>query len=401
MSVELAQPSVTTPASASTPVTPINSTTASQTATMASVTTAAIPIPGEQTGTPTTPPVEQPSAEPTPTPDPATPQTPEQLQATVQALQLQVSQAQEQLAPLNDRYGSIEAVQPALDLYDMMTGLKTATPTEALQTIRTINPDFTTQLAWAAIDDSLPAVVQDPAVRNAVIATLPGFEKYQQLVQAGVEFEEVPQVSPETKELNDKLAQFEASEQAGLVNNAQQIAGQWKAGIDQWFDKQVETSTSWGDDYKGLAADTKTLALNNINSDPRITPIFNAAAEMQLELNGIKFNRATEKFERIPPPAPQRATFLKSQLELKGKQLQNIAATHLKAQVDKYSTIVQRSNLGVNAVRQQQEARPAIPGESAGAQSETGLPANWKQMTSEERVVWRNQNAIRLGRISR
>lgn len=382
--------SATTP-STSTPVTQPTPTSQEGAATVASVAAANIQPPSEQDTT--LPTEQQPGAEPQ-----TAPPTLEQ----VQAQSLQYQQQLEALQPfqaLNENYGSIEAIQPALELSDMLNGFKAFDAAQAYSTLEMMNPAYTNQIMWHGIDRSLDTIAQDEAVRQAVISTLPNYEKFAALEANGVEFEEPAQVDPQLKQVLDQNKALQTQQAQINKSSADQHVATFDDGHAKWLQQQAAQTLKWGDENAGLVTEVVERAEASFNKDQQALMALHRGRGITLELNGLKWDDKAKGFTQIAPPDLQRRAYLENQQKATNKIIQNRLAFHLDAKSKPFNQLIQRANLGLTAARTQQEQRPVIPGGSSAGTSPGGNAPDLTKMTSDERVVWKANNARKLGRI--
>lgn len=385
--------SMATPASsASAPIIPSVDNGA---ATVASVAAANIPPPSQQDTT-LTPEQQQAAQDPNAVaPQPA---------PTLEEIQAQAAQYQQQLEALspyqqlNDKYGSIEAIQPVLELSDMLNGFTEANPNQAYETLHMLNPALTNQIMWAGIDRSVDTIAQDEAVREAVIKTLPNYEKFAALEAAGMEFEEPAQVDPQTKELIEQNRALQTQQAQINKSSADRHVATFDDGLGQWF-KQLATETlKWGGENADLVGEVVDRAEAAFNKDQQGLNALHRGRGIALELNGLKWDEKSRGFTQVPPPDPQRRAYLENQQKATNTIIQNRLAHHLNEKSKPINQLIQRSNLGLTTARTQQEQKPVIPGSSAGS-SPGGNAPDLSQMSPEQRVVWRANEARKLGRI--
>lgn len=300
---------------------------------------------------------------------------------------------------INQNYGGIEAIQPALELSDMLTGYKAFDAGTAYQQLEMMNPDYAQQMMWHGIDQSRDIVAQDPAIRQAVIDSLgPEYAKYEALRASGVEFEDPPEIAPELKQVIEQNRQLQAEQHQINRSTADQTVGSYDTTHQEWLKNQAVNTLKWGDEHAPLVTKIAKAAQDAFNQDPQGLNALHRGRSISLELAGLKWDAKQQVFTKTTPPDPQRQQYLINQQNAANKIVQNRLAHHLNAESQDINKLIQKANLGLTSVRTAQEQRPVIPGSSAGNASASNAP-DFSKMSSEERVVWRANEARKLGRI--
>lgn len=275
--------------------------------------------------------------------------TPEQLKAEYEALK--------GYKQLNERFGAVEGIQPAIELMDSLTTDPKAE--NILDLLKVINPDVIPQIGWYMVDNSINDLVNYAPVRDAVLKSDPDYQKFLKWQETGELPDQEQAIDPATKELKDKLALFEkekAAEKAQaeklqaetIKKNTETEVTNYDNSRLSWLDKQI-AAFNWGDENKDLTEKAKVVTQATFNADPKAVAALHHARRLHLQ---AKSNPKDTKIAGL--------------LNSANKVVEHHLARHLKAFVEPINRLVGKQTSQRAATRQKQQGRPVIP--NAGTQ---------------------------------
>jgi len=329
-------------------------------------------------------------------------QTPAPVQLTPEEYQAKLAEYEPIVSgfkPLLEKRGSVEAVEMGLALDDALSATTTDENGQqvfdaqgALNTLQALYPEQAGQILWEAVAQSLPTLVQDPNIRDAVFNSDPDIKAFLDWREAGgdpeqlrsalagidenlpesvrAELEQSRREREETRKEREAIAQQKAqAEQQALINKVHSYDQERISGLEK-----LAAQYSWGEQYQPLQKSLIETAKNNFNSDTTAIAALNRARNIAL--------RATSKDD----PSLKAAT----------KVVENHLARHYAQIAKPINDLIRQATKGTQAVRAQQAERRFLdPNGQGGINS-----IDWSKLTEDQRVEAKLERARAEGRFS-
>jgi len=276
--------------------------------------------------------------------------TPQEIEAKYNEL-LAESELLKPYKELNEQVGAYEAIQPAIELYGLLAGGEFNAP-QALELMNVLNPEATRAITWQLVDNEQDAIVNDPKIREAVLASDENFQNFLKWQETG----ELPTDKPvdaKTKELQDRLdkidkenqeaaaRQAKADEEAKIQRTQEAVTAYDNAQL-KWVDDQI-AALKWDEQYKEDADEVKDVALHRFNNDPAARHALNYARTLDLR------SKANPKDQK-----------LKQMSEAANKRVRHIFTQKLKPIIEKRNKYIQGAHKTTQAQRAKQQSRPVL-----------------------------------------
>ncbi len=268
-----------------------------------------------------------------------------------------------ELQPLRDvydRYGGIEGIQPAIELFDALTGDQ-LNAQKAMEVISTFAPDAYPQLAWGIIDAHLDTITTDPQIRQAVLSRDADYQEYLQWRANGGTTEQFQEQLDPNNPLHAELIQARKDreemrvaqqqfQQAQQLAKHKEVAGKVEAYDNQQLDwlKTEVAKFNWGDEHKDLMQDVIEIARTKFDQDPQAMAALQRARRAHVTGNAQAITSAT-------------------------KVVRNHLARHLKAVTERFNKVIKTNHVAKQTTfNQQQQNRHLLPGGSNGMNGASG-----------------------------
>jgi len=289
--------------------------------------------------------------------------TPQEIEAKYAELQAE-SELLKPYKELNDQYGGYEAIQPAIDLYGMLTGGEFNAP-QALELMSVLNPEAVRAIGWQLIDNEQQAIINDPKIRDAVLASDENYQRFLKWQETG-ELPTDENIDPALKKVQEELAQFkkqEADKQAAQakadeeakVKRTQEAVQAYDNAQLKWVDEQI-AALKWGEEYKDDLEEVKDLALGRFNNDEKARQALDHARILSLR------SKANPKDTR-----------LKQLFEAANKRVKHIFTQKLKPIVERRNKHIQGTHAATQAQRAKQAAKPVLGNNGANISPKDAL----------------------------